>query len=256
MNQTVTLNTGIKMPLLGLGTWKMGDGDEVEAAVSSALEAGYRLIDTAKLYGNEAGVGRAVRDSGIAREEIFITTKLWPTDFFSPEDAFDASLDRLGLQYVDLYLIHWPIPLMPKSVWKSLENIYEKKRARVIGVSNYSIGDIETLLSYARIVPAVNQVKFNPFDYKKELLQFCASKHMVLEAYSPLTRGGHLDDASIGKIAKKYEKTSAQVMIRWCIEHNAVVIPKSSHPDRIKENADVFDFEISKEDMQTLDALS
>jgi diketogulonate reductase-like aldo/keto reductase len=255
INTTVTLNNGIEMPILGLGTWKMSDGDEVERAVSYALEAGYRLIDTAKLYGNEAGVGRAIRASGIAREEIFVTTKLWPTDFFNPEAGFEASLKRLDLDYVDLYLIHWPIPLMPQSVWQKLEKIYEQKLVRAIGVSNYGIDDLEKLLSYAKITPAVNQIKFSPFDFEKEILNFCNSKHIVVEAYSPLTRGSHLNDRTIQTLAKKYGKTAAQIMIRWCIEHGTVVIPKSSHPDRIKENADVFDFELAAEDMQTLDRL-
>ena len=256
MNKTITLSNGIEMPLLGLGTWKMGDGGEVEGAVRAALEIGYRLIDTAKLYGNEAGVGRAIRDSSIPRGEIFVTTKLWPTDFFDPEKAFHASVERLGLDYVDLYLIHWPIPLMPKSVWLSLEKIYAQKHARAIGVSNYSVNDIEALLSYASVVPAVNQVKFSPFDFKKDVLEFCSGKRIVLEAYSPLTRGGHLDDPSIALIAKRYGKSPAQVMLRWCIQHGVIAIPKSSHPARIQENADIFDFELSSEDMHTLDSLS
>ena len=253
--KTLTLNNGIAMPTLGLGTWKMSDA-EAETSTHLALEAGYRLIDTAKLYGNEAAVGRAVRGSGIAREEIFVTTKLWPTDFFSPLEAFDESLTKLGLDYVDLYLIHWPIPLMPQSVWKALEGIYANKKARAIGVSNYDAGDIEKVLEYASVVPMVNQIQFSPFDFDKEILDFCKDKHIVVEAYSPLTRGSRLNDTTVVTLAKKYGKTPAQILIRWCLQHDTVVIPKSSNPERIKENASVFDFEISEGDMKTLDALS
>ena len=252
----VRLSNGIEMPTLGLGTWKMSPGEETVHAVRAALDAGYRLIDTAALYGNEESVGEAMRVSGVPREDIFVTTKLWPTDFFHPRKAFDTSLKKLGMEYVDLYLVHWPIPLMPRGVWKELENIYDEKLARAIGISNYSIHDIEKLLSYARIVPMVNQVEFNPFVYEKGLLAYCKEKNIVLEAYSPLTHGAHLDDPRIQAVATRCGKTPAQIMIRWCIQHETVVIPKSSHPDRIKENMDVFDFDLSSEDMAALDALS
>jgi diketogulonate reductase-like aldo/keto reductase len=252
----VRLNNGVEMPILGLGVWKMEDGPETERAVSYAIEHGYRLIDTAKLYGNEASVGRAVRGCGIAREEIFVTTKLWPTDFLDPEKAFHASLERLGLEYVDLYLIHWPIPLMPRRIWQRLEKLYDEKRVRAIGISNYGVGEIETTLSYARIRPAVNQVPFSPFDFPRDLMDYCEAQHIALEAYSPLTRAERLGDRVLGKIAKKYGKTPAQLMIRWCIEHGVIVIPKASRPEHIRENAAVFDFEIAAEDMSILDELS
>ena len=252
---TVTLNNAVRMPILGLGVWKMHDGDETEQAVRAALKVGYRHIDTATLYGNEASVGRAVRASRIPREELFVTTKLWPTDFFTPQKAFEESLERLGFEYVDLYLIHWPIPFMPKSVWMALEDIYAKKLARSIGVSNYDIKDIEKLLAYATVVPAINQVKFSPFDHEKELLAYCREKHVALEAYSPLTRGARFDDPTLTRIAKKYQKSPAQILIRWCIEHEVIVIPKSSDPGRISENADVFDFELAEEDLHALDSL-
>src|SRR3989344_902923 len=235
-NKTVRLNNGVEMPILGLGAWQMSEGEETEQAVKWALEAGYRHIDTATLYGNETSVGKAIQEytgeSGIAREEIFVTTKLLPTNFFDPEKAFHKSLERLGFAYVDLYLVHWPIPLMPKSVWLSLEKIYDDKLARAIGISNYGIGDIE------------------------KLLKCCRANGIALEAYSPLTRGSHLRDPAIRSIAEKYQKSPAQIMIRWCVEHEVIVIPKSSNSDRIKENADVFDFELGQEDMQILDALS
>lgn len=252
----VTLNNGLKMPILGLGVWQMENGAETEHAVRWAIEAGYRHIDTAALYGNEESVGHAVRESGIPREELFVTTKLWPTDYLNPQKGFDASMKRLGLDYVDLYLVHWPIPLMPKSVWLAMEKIYESGRTKAIGISNYSIKNIEDLLSYATIAPAVNQVKFSPFDYDAELLEYCRSKNIALEAYSPLTRGKKLGDEKVKMIAEKYHKTPAQILIRWCIEHQIVVIPKSSNKERIVENADVFDFSISPEDMAILDKLS
>ncbi len=250
----VTLNTGHAMPLIGIGTWKMDD-HEAERSVRAALDLGYRLIDTATLYGNERGVGRAVRGSDILREDIFVTTKLWPTDFFSPQQAFDASLERLGLDYVDLYLVHWPIPMMPKSVWFAMEKLFASKRARSIGVSNYGIGDLERLLAYATVVPAVNQVRFSPFDYAEEALKSCASRGIALQAYSPLTRGSRLHDTAVTEIADRHGKTPAQVLLRWCIEHGVSAIPKSSDSARMRENIDIFGFELSPEEVATLDAL-
>ncbi|PIR83908.1 aldo/keto reductase [Candidatus Kaiserbacteria bacterium CG10_big_fil_rev_8_21_14_0_10_51_14] len=251
----VRLNNGIEMPILGLGTWNMTDA-EAENSVMLALEADYRLIDTARLYGNEWGVGKAVRESGIPREDMFVTTKLWPTDFGNPKQAFDESLKRLGLEYIDLYLIHWPVAEMPQSLWRALEKIYESKKVRAIGVSNYGIGDIEKLLEYAVIPPAVNQIKFSPFDYAEEILRCCQQHDIIVEAYSPLTRGSQLDHPLIVELSKKYKKTPAHIMIRWCIEHETIPIPKSTHKQRIEENRDVFDFSIDEKDMRALDSLS
>ena len=253
--KTVRLNNGVVMPTLGLGVYQMKEGEETEQAVHWALEAGYRLIDTAKLYNNETSVGRAVRASGIAREEIFVTTKLWPTDFLDPLAAFERSFKKLDLGYIDLYLIHSPIPYVPANVWKTFEKLYAEKRVRAIGVSNYSIKQLEKLLSTRSVPPAVNQVEFNPFSYKKDLLEFCSAKGIVLEAYSPLMRGKDLYNPTIKKVADAHQKSPAQILIRWALQHGTVVIPKSSQKERIKENASVFDFEIGSEEMAMLDTL-
>ncbi|HEY7320456.1 MAG TPA: aldo/keto reductase [Candidatus Binatia bacterium] len=256
IHSTIRLNNGRDMPVLGLGVWSMAEGAETERAVLWALEAGYRLIDTAKIYGNEVSVGRAVRESRIAREEIFVTTKLWPSDFLRVSSAFQKSLDKLGLAYIDLYLIHWPIPLMKNRTWKELEKIYVGGLVRSIGVSNYSINQLETLAPVADIPPAVNQVLFHPFSYKKELLDYCQSKNIVLEAYSPLARGRKLNNPAIAGIAGKYGKTPAQIMIRWSLQHGLIAIPKSSNKQRICDNAKVYDFHIESGDMKVLDNLS
>lgn len=254
--KSVTLNNGVVMPTLGLGVWQIPDGEETEQAVRWALEAGYRLIDTATLYGNEASVGRAVRASAIPREEIFITTKLWPTDFLDPTGAFERSMERLDLGYVDLYLIHFPIPLVANNVWAAFEKLYAAKRVRAIGVSNYSVAQLEKLLATASTPPAVNQVRFNPFSYKKDVLEFCNTHHITLEAYSPLTQGDELQHPTIAQIATAHHKSPAQVLIRWALQHGTVVIPKSNRKDRIEENAQVFDFELTAEEMKTLDELA
>ncbi|MDR3571658.1 MAG: aldo/keto reductase [Candidatus Pacebacteria bacterium] len=256
MIPNVKLNTGASMPAIGLGTWKMNEGSEAESAVRLAIEAGYRLIDTARLYGNERSVGKAVRASGLKREELFVTTKLWPTDFFDPQKAFDESLSRLDIGYIDLYLIHWPIPLMPRSVWQSLERIYQSGKAKAIGVSNYGRSDIEKVLEYCIVPPAVNQIKFSPFDFEKDTLECCKEHDILVEAYSPLTHGSNLGDKTILEIAARYHKSPAQIMLRWCVQRGTVPLPKSSNPERIRENLQIFDFELSPEDMQTLDRLS
>jgi diketogulonate reductase-like aldo/keto reductase len=220
------------MPVLGLGVARMAKGAETEQAVLWALEAGYRLIDTAKIYGNEASVGRAVRKSGIAREEIFVTTKLWPSDFFRVRAALQKSLDKLGLAYIDLYLIHWPVPLVRSGIWKDFEKIYAAGLVRSIGVSNYSVKQLVALAVAADIPPAVNQVLFHPFSYKKELLDYCKSKNIALEAYSPLARGRKMNDPVIAQLARKYAKAPAQIMIRWSLQHGLIPIPKSSNKIR------------------------
>jgi diketogulonate reductase-like aldo/keto reductase len=256
MRATIQLNNGRDMPVLGLGVARMAEGAETEQSVLWALEAGYRLIDTAKIYGNEASVGRAVRKSGIAREEIFVTTKLWPSEFFRVRAALQKSLDKLGLSYIDLYLIHWPVPLVRSGIWKDFEKIYAAGLVRSIGVSNYSVKQLEALAAAADIPPAVNQVLFHPFSYKKELLDYCKSKNIALEAYSPLARGRKLNDPVIAEIAGKYAKAPTQIMIRWSLQHGLIPIPKSCNKNRIFENTKVFDFHIENDDMKVLDALS
>lgn len=248
-----TLNNGVKMPALGLGVYQMTD-EQVAIAMKAAFDTGYRHFDTASFYKNEEAVGKAVRESGIPREEIFITTKLWPTDYLRAEKAFAKSLKNLGLEYVDLYLLHWPT-LGKGHAWKSLEKLYDQGLCRAIGVSNYSIEQLEVLRKQARIVPAVNQVEFSPFMYRSELLAYCQANNIQLEAYSPLTRGKKLSDTTIEEVAKKYGKTSAQIMIRWSLQHGNVVIPKSSSPIRIAENAAVYDFAIDDADMGRIDNL-
>lgn len=258
------LNNGLEMPVVGLGVWKIPEGDEVEMAVTWALEAGYRLIDTAKIYGNEKGVGRAVAKSGIPREQIFVTTKLWNTDqgYESTLLAIDESLARLNMTYVDLYLIHWPFTggtsgeNKRAETWKAMEEIYKAGKAKAIGVSNYNIQHLEEMTTYASIPPVVNQVEFHPFLYQKELMDYCSNRNIALEAYCPLSRGVKLADSRITAIARKHQKTNAQVMIRWSIQHGNIVIPKSSHRERIEENIRVFDFELSDAEMEILDGLN
>lgn len=258
INSRCRLNNGYEIPYFGLGVYKAAPGKETIEAVSYALEIGYRLIDTAAVYGNEKEVGIAVRQSGFPREEIFITTKLWNDDhgYESALKAFDESLKRLNLDYVDLYLIHWPVPRLRKDSWKALEKIYAEGRCKAIGVSNYMIKHIEEMKDYAEIIPTVNQVEFSPFLYQKELLEYCKSKNIEVEAYSPLARMKKKNNPVVNSIARKYNKTHAQILIRWCLEHKLIVIPKSSNKKRIKENADVFDFTLSDDDKKQLNSLN
>lgn len=255
LEMRIPLQRGASIPILGLGTWRMAEGRETFQSVRYALEVGYRHIDTAKLYGNERSVGEAVRESGITREDMFVTTKLWPTNFLNPEAGFRASFERLNIGYIDLYLIHWPVPMIPKKVWQTLEKLYEEGATRAIGVSNYSIDDIEKVLSYARIPPMVNQVEFNAEVHDFDLLEYCKKKNIVVEAYQPVTRGRLFNHPTVQTLARKYSKTPAQLLIRWCLEHGTVPLPKSSNPAHITENAQVFDFSLSKSDMEALDHL-
>ncbi|MFW9803641.1 MAG: aldo/keto reductase [Candidatus Thorarchaeota archaeon] len=256
MDSTIELNTGVKIPVFGLGTY-LSTGAGTSTLVEGALELGYRHIDTAAFYENEREIGEAVRKSGFDREEIFITTKLWNDDhgYDNALAAFEASLDKLGMDYVDLYLIHFPVYGKRQESWRALERILENGGAKAIGVSNYMEWHLNELLDHCESAPTVNQVEFHPFLYQKHLLDFCNSKNIRLEAYSPLTKGRRLNDKKLTDVAREYDRTPAQILIRWSLQHNLIVIPKSSNLDRIKENADVFDFSISNEDMERLNAL-
>ncbi|OOV46729.1 aldo/keto reductase [Leptospira kirschneri] len=257
LKQTVTLNNGISMPILGLGVWKTKSGKECKEAVLNALEAGYRHIDTARIYDNEEDVGQAIRESGIPRKEIFITTKLWNADQGPDKTrkALENSLDKLGIDFVDLYLIHFPVTSKRMDSWKELEKVYHDKLCKAIGVSNYTITHLGELLKDSQITPAVNQVEFHPFLNQIHLLEYCKKHKIQLEAYSPLAHGQKIEDPTISKIAQKYDKTPAQILIRWAIEQKIVVIPKSTQKKRIIENSKVFDFAISEEDMKILNSL-
>lgn len=252
--QTRTLASSVEMPLLGLGVWQMADGRETEQAMEWAFDAGYRHIDTAAMYRNERSVGAALRRSGLPREEVFVTTKLLPLRL-GVERELTRSLVRLGLDYVDLYLVHWPLPLRNGRIWKALERLHEQGLAREIGVSNFGVGTLDTLLRGASHRPAVNQVQFSPFRFRRRLLDHCRSQGIVFEAYSPLNRGRGLAHPTITGIAERLDRTPAQVMLRWALQHDAIVIPKSSREERIRSNAQIFDFELGAAEMQGLDAL-
>ncbi|MFO7447906.1 MAG: aldo/keto reductase [Ignavibacteriaceae bacterium] len=252
------LNNGIKIPNMGFGTYNLIPDSKAKEAVLTALEAGYRHIDTASSYGNEKGVGDAARESGIQRNEIFITTKVANDDqgYELTYHAFETSLANLKTDYIDLYLIHWPVTGLRSDTWKALTELVQFKTCKAIGVSNYTIRHLKELFRESDIRPVVNQVEFNPFIYQQELLDFCYENNIQLEAYTPLARNHKADHPLFGELSKKYSKSPAQIMIRWCLQHKVVVIPKSGDRKRIYENADVFDFDISGEDMQRLNKLN
>jgi len=258
IESTVKLNNNVRMPILGLGVYQSPPGRVTQNAVKFALSVGYRHVDTARIYGNEADVGQAVHQSGIAREDLFVTTKLWNSDqgYDSTLRACEASLKRLGMDYLDLYLIHFPVPETRKESWKAMETLLQQGKCRAIGVSNFTIPHLEDLLKTHEVIPSVNQVEFHPFLYQKELLEYCQRKGIQVEAYSPLARGERFKHPRITALATKYSKTPAQLMLRWGLQHGLVVIPKSTGEERIRENSQVFDFEISSEDMRSLDSLN
>ena len=258
MKQTVYLNTDREMPLLGFGVYKLADGEETENSVASALKSGYRMIDTASVYKNEESVGRAIKHSGISRKDLFITSKIWNTAqrLGDVQGAFHRSLDRLKLDYVDLYLIHWPVPGCYLSTWKELEKIRESGRALSIGVSNFDIRHLEELKEISDIVPAVNQIECHPLCYPQKLIEYCHDRGIQVQAYAPLARGAYLDNDIMCVLGVKYAKTPAQIGLRWAVQKGISVIPRSSNPDRITENADLFSFEIEPEDMALLDTMN
>ncbi len=252
------LNNGIEMPIFGFGTFRINAGFATRDSVKVALAAGYRSIDCASIYGNEKDIGDAIKQSGISRDEIFITTKLWNTDqgYDKALKAFEVSIGKLGLEYLDLYLLHWPVKGLRHESWKALEKLYEQGKCRAIGVSNFIIKHLEELLENSSTIPAVNQVEFSPYTYERELLDFCNSHDIQLEAYSPLTKSFKLKDPKLIDVAEKYSRSTAQILLRWAIQKGVIVISKSKNRDRINENAKIFDFEISEEDMNLLDSFN
>lgn len=257
----ITLNDGNVMPQIGLGVWQANNGDETRSAVMTAIESGYRLIDTAAVYGNEESVGRAIRDSGVPRNELFITTKLWNSDQGAQNvrPALEASLRRLGLDYVDLYLIHWPTPARDLFVetWKEFEKLKADGLVKSIGVSNFRVEDLERLKHESSTVPAINQIELHPYFQQHELRDYASTNEIRIESWSPIggSKGNLLQNADLARLASKYDKSPAQIVIRWHIQQGLIVIPKSVHEQRIKQNFDVFDFELSPDDMRAIDAL-
>jgi diketogulonate reductase-like aldo/keto reductase len=255
-----TLNTGRKLPVIGFGTWQIGSDENAKEAVLTALEVGYRIIDTARIYGTERGVGEAIRESGLKREDIFVTTKLWNDDqgYDRTLKAYEQSLEKLGLEYVDLYLIHWPATAKRHDSWRAMEQLLEEGRIKAAGVSNYTIDHLEDLTRRSDLVPAVNQVEFHPFIYEQQraVLEYCRQQGILLEAYSPLNRLGRSLHPTIKEIAGRLEVSPQQVGLRWCIQHGALPLPRSANPTHIASNFDISDFQLSTEDMHALDSLS
>ena len=257
ITDTTTLSNGVQMPWFGLGVFESKAGSEVEQPVQWALAPPYRSIDTASIYGNETGVGRALKESGVPREDIFLTTKIWNTDqgYESTLKGFEESLDRLGVDYLDLYLVHWPVQGKYKETWRALEHLYNEQRVRAIGVSNFLVHHLKDLLSACQIKPMVNQVEFHPRLFQPTLMDFCRSEGIQLEAWSPIMRGKVMKIPVLVEIAEKYGKSPVQITLRWDLQHQVVTIPKSAKQERIAANADIFDFELSENEMAVIDQL-
>lgn len=255
---TTTLHNGVEMPWFGLGVFKVEEGQEVESSVKMAIHAGYKSIDTAAIYKNEEGVGKGIRESDVPREELFITTKVWNADqgYESTLKAFDESMEKLGLEYLDLYLVHWPVKGKYVETWKALEKLYKDGRVRAIGVSNFQIHHLQDILDVAEVKPMVNQVEYHPKLSQVELLNFCKENGIQMEAWSPLMQGQLLDNDVLKEIADAHNKSVAQVILRWDLQNGVVTIPKSVKEHRIKENADIFDFKLSADEMQKIHALN
>lgn len=258
LKDTTTLHNGVKMPWFGLGVFKVEDGSEVVGSVKAALKNGYQSIDTAAVYGNEEGVGQAIKESEVPREDLFITSKVWNEDqgYESTLQAFETSLNKLGLDYLDLYLIHWPGKDKYKETWKALEKLYKDGRIRAIGVSNFQVHHLEDLIKDAEVKPMVNQVEYHPNLTQKELRAYCTKEGIQLEAWSPLKQGQLLEEPVIKEVAGKHEKSAAQVILRWDLQNEVVTIPKSTKEHRIIENANVFDFELTSDEMESIDGLN
>jgi methylglyoxal/glyoxal reductase len=258
LQDTTTLHNGVKMPWFGLGVFKVKEGSEVVDSVKAAIKNGYKSIDTAAVYQNEEGVGQAIKEAGVPREELFITTKVWNADqgYETTLNAFETSMEKLGLEYLDLYLIHWPVAGKYKETWKALEKLYKDGRVRAIGVSNFHVHHLKDLMADAEIKPMVNQVEYHPHLAQTELLEFCKAEGIQMEAWSPLKQGELLSEPTIVEIAEKHGKSPAQVILRWDLQNGVVTIPKSIKEHRIVENADVFNFELTAEDMDRLNSLN
>ncbi|SYX86297.1 aldo/keto reductase [Paenibacillus alvei] len=262
LQDTTTLNNGVKMPWFGLGVFKVEEGPELVNAVKTAIKHGYRSVDTAAIYGNEEGVGQGIqqglKEAGISREELFVTSKVWNADlgYESTIAAYETSLKKLGLEHLDLYLIHWPVEGKYKDAWRALETLYKEGRVKAIGVSNFQIHHLEDLMKDAEIKPMINQVEYHPRLTQKELQAFCQANDIQFEAWSPLMQGQLLDNEVIQGIANKHNKSIAQVILRWDLQNGVVTIPKSTKEHRIVENANVFDFELTKEEMEIIDGLN
>lgn len=262
LQDTVTLHNGVKMPGLGLGVFKVEEGPELIQAVKAAVKHGYRSIDTAAVYQNEGSVGEAIaellKESTVSREDLFVTSKVWNADlgYESTLAAYETSLNKLGLDYLDLYLIHWPVKGKYKEAWRALETLYRDGRVKAIGVSNFQVHHLEDLMKDAEIKPMINQVEFHPRLTQKEVRAFCQEHGIRMEAWSPLMQGELLDNPVLTDIAKKYGKSVAQIILRWDVQHGVVTIPKSTKEQRIIENAALFDFALTEDDMSQIDGLN
>ncbi|MET1123216.1 aldo/keto reductase [Priestia megaterium] len=262
LQDTVTLHNGVKMPGFGLGVFKVEEGPELVNAVKIAIKHGYRSIDTAAIYGNEEGVGRGIREglkeAGISRENVFVTSKVWNADlgYDATIAAYETSLKKLGLDYLDLYLIHWPVEGKYKEAWRALETLYKEGKVKAIGVSNFQVHHLKDLMEDAKIKPVINQVEYHPRLTQKELQAFCEKHHIQLEAWSPLMQGELLNNEVLTEIANKHNKSVAQVILRWDVQNGIITIPKSTKEHRIVENASIFDFELTKEEIERIDELN
>ena len=262
LQSTISLQNGVEMPWLGLGVFKVEEGQELVNAVKTAIKNGYRSIDTAAIYGNEVGVGQGVREAlkenGLAREDLFVTSKVWNSElgYESTLAAYEESLMKLGLDYLDLFLIHWPVKGKYKEAWKALETLYKEGRVKAIGVSNFQVHHLEDLMKDAEVKPMVNQVEYHPRLTQKKLKAFCKEQNIQLEAWSPLMQGQLLNNVELQEIAEKYGKSVAQVILRWDLQNGVITIPKSTKEHRIVENASVFDFELTAEDIARIDSLN
>jgi len=258
--QTYTLNNGRRIPAIGFGTWEIRPAEKAKEMVMAALEVGYRIIDTAKIYGNEEGVGAAIRESGIPREDLFITTKLWNDDqgYDRTLQACAGSLEKLGLDYLDLYLIHWPATGKRHDSWRAFEKLYHEGTIKAAGVSNYTVDHLDELQTHSELVPAVNQVEFHPFIYEQQraVLEYCQQRDILIEAYSPISRLGSVNPPAVQEVAHRVGKSPQQLVLRWAIQQGALPLPRSTNPDHIQSNFEVFDFELTDEDMALLNKIS